>query len=55
MLCGHQNTVFNQINGSDKLEIYSLSLKYQLRKTQKMAIPPQDLALWGIFKGITKL
>ena len=42
MPCGLWNTVF-LVSGSDKLDYYTNSLRYYLRKIETMAMPPQDL------------
>ena len=54
MLCGHRNTAFHQINGSDELEYYTHSLRSYLRKNiQAVAMPPPKLTHLGVFKGMT--
>ena len=53
-LCDHQNTMFHQINGSDKLECYTCGLSSELRKYCDNGHGPQKLTYLGVLKGMTK-
>ena len=52
-LCGHHNTAFCQIYGSDKLECIACSLNSKLRNG-KMAMLPPESTFPGEFKVMTK-